>query len=120
MSDASRLIADWLISLSSTKNLQPDWQRATSLAMFIIYVHLNSTGPAPFEVPNLHSFTVTTNALWINGLWFASLTLSLAVSLLAILAKQWLNEFKSRMRAPYSSPKMWAMRHSAYRGGLER
>jgi len=88
--------------------------------VFAIYVHLNSTGPAPFEVPNPKTFKAATDVRWINGLWFTSLTLSLAVSLLAILAKQWLNEFKSRMRAPSSSPKMWAMRHSAYKGGLER
>ena len=74
----------------------------------------------PFEVKNPLLFTPATNFRWINGLWFASLTLSLAASLLAILAKQWLNEYKSRMRAPSSSPKMWAMRHSAYKGGLER
>jgi len=104
----------------SSKNLQPDWQQATSLAVSAIYVHLNSNSPAPFEVPNPKFFTAATNVRWINGLWFASLTLSLAVSLLAILAKQWLNEYKSRMRAPSSSPKMWAMRHSAYKGGLER
>ena len=104
----------------SAKNLEPDWQRSTSLTLFAIYVHLNSTSPAPFEVPNPLDFTAPSDARWINGLWFTSLMLSLAVSLLAILAKQWLNEFKSRMRAPISSPKMWAMRHSAFKGGLDR
>jgi len=109
-----------VLRIRRTKNLQPDWQQATSLAVFAIYIHLNSTGPAPFEVPNPLAFSAAADARWINGLWFASLVLSLAVSLLAILAKQWLNEFKSRMRAPSSSPKMLALRHSAFKGGLER
>lgn len=87
--------------------------------MFAIYAHLNSTNPAPFEVPNPLTFTAPAAARWISGLWFTSLTLSLIASLLSILAKQWLNEFKSHMRAPASSPKMWAMRHSALKGGLE-
>ena len=66
------------------------------------------------------SFHVSSGVRWTNGLWFTSLTLSLVVSLLAILAKQWLSEFQSRMRAPASSPKMWALRHNAYKGGLDR
>jgi len=106
--------------LHSSKNLQPDWQRATSLTVLAIYAQLNSTIPVPVEVPNPLAFVPPSDARWINGLWFTSLTLSLAVSLLAILAKQWVNEFLSRMRAPISSPKMWAMRHSAFKGGLDR
>ena len=104
----------------SSKNFQQDWQQATALTVYAIYVHLGSNGTARHEVPSLQSFVAPKNARRINALWFTSLTLSLAVSLLAILAKQWLNEYKSRMRSPSSSPKMWAMRHSAYKGGLER
>jgi len=88
--------------------------------VFAIYTRLNSTSLAPFELPNPVSFTPPTDARLISGLWLTSLTLSLAVSFLAILAKQWLNEFKSRMRAIAPSPKLWAMRHSAYKSGLER
>jgi len=102
------------------KSLEPDWQRATSLAVYAIYTHLNSTDPALFPVPNPLSFRASSGVLWTHGLWLTSFTLSLVVSLLAILAKQWLSEFKLRMRAPASSPRMWALRHTAYKGGLDR
>ncbi|KAF9067694.1 hypothetical protein BDP27DRAFT_1161848, partial [Rhodocollybia butyracea] len=33
--------------------------------------------------------------LWINGLWFTSLVISLSVALFAVLAKQWLRQYMS-------------------------
>ncbi|KAJ7486932.1 hypothetical protein FB451DRAFT_957821, partial [Mycena latifolia] len=61
------------------------------------------------------------SALWINGLWFTSLTLSLATALLAVLAKQWLRQYSSfitgsiRTRAlirqfRYTSLEKWGVR----------
>ncbi|KAJ7808711.1 hypothetical protein B0H14DRAFT_3761073, partial [Mycena olivaceomarginata] len=41
------------------------------------------------------SFTVALSDVWVNGLWFTSLTLSLAAALLAVLAKQWLRQYSS-------------------------
>ncbi|KIK59939.1 hypothetical protein GYMLUDRAFT_1000336, partial [Collybiopsis luxurians FD-317 M1] len=35
------------------------------------------------------------NDLWINGLFFASLSLSLATALLSVLVKQWLQAYSS-------------------------
>jgi len=51
----------------------------------------------------------------INALWFLSLTLSLLVSMLAILAKQWISMFVARVRMP-----RWAHRHRAYRDGIDK
>jgi len=56
----------------------------------------------------------------INALWFSSLTLSLIVSMLAILAKQWIGMFVSRMRVPVPDLRYWAHRHRAYRDGLDK
>ncbi|KAJ7213001.1 hypothetical protein GGX14DRAFT_312274, partial [Mycena pura] len=41
------------------------------------------------------SFTVSRNDIWVNGLWFTSLALSLSTALLAVLAKQWLRQYSS-------------------------
>lgn len=43
-------------------------------------------------------FKATTTDKWVNGLWFASLVLSLITGLLAVLAKQWLRQFESPWR----------------------
>ncbi|KAJ7269121.1 hypothetical protein C8J57DRAFT_1324605 [Mycena rebaudengoi] len=39
------------------------------------------------------SFTVSRTDIWVNGLWFTSLMLSLSTALLAVLAKQWLHQY---------------------------
>ncbi|KZV95338.1 hypothetical protein EXIGLDRAFT_766350 [Exidia glandulosa HHB12029] len=43
---------------------------------------------------------ITASILWVNGLWFASLFIALAVAFFAILAKQWLVEYNHRMADP--------------------
>ncbi|KAF8827760.1 hypothetical protein HHX47_DHR4000059 [Lentinula edodes] len=41
------------------------------------------------------AFAPATTDIWLNGLWFISLTLSLSVALFAVLAKQWLRQYMS-------------------------
>lgn len=41
------------------------------------------------------TFHAAKTDLWVNGLWFVSLTLSLAVALFTVLAKQWLRQYMS-------------------------
>ncbi|SJK98272.1 uncharacterized protein ARMOST_01535 [Armillaria ostoyae] len=38
-------------------------------------------------------FTPATTDVWVNGLWFTSLSLSLATALVAVLVKQWLHHY---------------------------
>ncbi|KAJ3710830.1 hypothetical protein C8R42DRAFT_561236, partial [Lentinula raphanica] len=40
-------------------------------------------------------FTPATGDIWVNGLWFISLTIALSVALVAVLAKQWLYQYTS-------------------------
>ncbi|KAJ6481605.1 hypothetical protein DFH09DRAFT_950512, partial [Mycena vulgaris] len=47
------------------------------------------------------SFTVAGTDLWVNGLWFTSLILSLSTALLAVLAKQWLRQYCSATRGRF-------------------
>ncbi|KAF8145160.1 hypothetical protein K438DRAFT_1484263, partial [Mycena galopus ATCC 62051] len=48
-----------------------------------------------FIPPAITSFTVALTDIWVNGLWFTSLALSLSTALLAVLAKQWLHQYSS-------------------------
>ena len=84
--------------------------------MFI--ASLNGTAGA--ELANFNHFSRPVLARSVNTLWFLSLTLALVVALLAILAKQWLGEYTSRMRRHIGSQRRWAWRHLAYHTGLEK
>jgi hypothetical protein len=72
------------------------------------------------DEPLLSTFRPSESARWINGLWFASLALALGVALLAILAKQWLGEYVSRMRAHIGSRREWAWRHQVFSRRLDQ
>ncbi len=41
------------------------------------------------------SFSLSLSDIWVNGLWFTSLTLSLITALATVLVKQWLNQYIS-------------------------
>ncbi|KAJ7104652.1 hypothetical protein C8R44DRAFT_715657 [Mycena epipterygia] len=68
------------------------------------------------------SFTAAQSDIWVNGLWFTSLALSLSTALLAVLAKQWLRQYSTfitgspRTRAAirqfrYAHFDKWGVRH---------
>ncbi|KZV89295.1 hypothetical protein EXIGLDRAFT_771877 [Exidia glandulosa HHB12029] len=56
----------------------------------------------------------SSTALFINGLWFTSLFLSLATAFLCILVKQWLDEYTTRTRASSQNPRHWSRRRAFY------
>ncbi|KAJ3771364.1 hypothetical protein FB446DRAFT_604865, partial [Lentinula raphanica] len=41
------------------------------------------------------TFSPNAGDIWVNGLWFTSLTIALSVALFAVLAKQWLRQYMS-------------------------
>ncbi|KAF9027386.1 hypothetical protein BDP27DRAFT_1247451 [Rhodocollybia butyracea] len=45
--------------------------------------------------PTITTFSPAILDLWVNGLWFTSLIISLSVALFAVLAKQWLRQYMS-------------------------
>ncbi|KAG9086552.1 hypothetical protein FS749_003567 [Ceratobasidium sp. UAMH 11750] len=80
--------------LESAKQLEPDKEDQTVTILREISRTLLSNGAqnAPIGQSDPGSeaeFHPTRNAVWINCLWFLSLSLSIAVSLAAMLAKQW-------------------------------
>ncbi|KAK0470817.1 hypothetical protein IW261DRAFT_1672270 [Armillaria novae-zelandiae] len=46
------------------------------------------------------TFTPATTDVWVNGLWFMSLSLSLATALVAVLVKQWLHHYLALPSGP--------------------
>ncbi|KZV89280.1 hypothetical protein EXIGLDRAFT_771917 [Exidia glandulosa HHB12029] len=50
----------------------------------------------------------SSTALFINGLWFTSLFLSLAAAFLCILIKQWIDEYTTRTRASSLNASHWS------------
>ncbi|KAH8823661.1 hypothetical protein DL96DRAFT_234353 [Flagelloscypha sp. PMI_526] len=58
--------------------------------------------------------TFKTADIWINGLFFASLSLSLATALLSVLAKQWLQAYTAII--PGSAKEIALIRHLRFRG----
>lgn len=87
--------------IESSKDLKPDPAETSAQALLFISQILlaNSTGtPTNLSTSNgIESppFTPTRPALIVNTLWFTSLSLSVAVSLVAILAKEWCWSFMS-------------------------
>ncbi|KAH7097518.1 hypothetical protein BKA62DRAFT_716246 [Auriculariales sp. MPI-PUGE-AT-0066] len=105
--------------LESYKLLQPDYTEVLARAFLSTQLGgSNSSNPVDVEDPD--DFTAPTPARLVNALWFISLALALFVSLLAILAKQWLGEYDSRMRAPVASSRRWVSRHIVFSRGLAR
>ncbi|KZV91409.1 hypothetical protein EXIGLDRAFT_96980, partial [Exidia glandulosa HHB12029] len=102
--------------------LLPDYDAYTA---HVIYVFA-SFGNGSLPVQHLSglgdpSVAVVSNlSRWINGLWFLSLIFSLAVALLCILTKQWVQYYAFRINSPSSSPQQWARRRSLYYEGLLR
>ena len=100
--------------------MQPDYTEYMAKALYASLAMQspdNSTRP---ELENPEDFTAPSAARWVNGLWFTSLSLSLFVALLAILAKQWVEDYSSRMRSPTASTHSWVWRHVIYSHGLAR
>ncbi|KAK0227832.1 hypothetical protein IW262DRAFT_1531569 [Armillaria fumosa] len=52
---------------------------------------VNSIAPSPLN-PTI-AFIPATTDVWVNGLWFTSLFLSLTTALVAVLVKQWLHHY---------------------------
>ncbi|KAF8597966.1 hypothetical protein BDV93DRAFT_610082 [Ceratobasidium sp. AG-I] len=89
--------------LLDSKNLmRADPADATTLLLTRIAQRLEDPSAAfrPVEIP---AFEPTVAAQWINGLWFASLGLSLAAALLAMMAKEWLTTFAASRPRPAHS-----------------
>ncbi|KAF5353824.1 hypothetical protein D9758_010631 [Tetrapyrgos nigripes] len=85
--------------ISTVVNLQPDYTKITASLMLEQNLLLRAAGNITAQQSVSHASVdldnadVSTKDLWINGLFFASLSLSLATALLSVLVKQWLQAY---------------------------
>jgi hypothetical protein len=70
---------------------------STSVLLELVSLQRAQANGTSFEsIPHANIlFTVALSDVWVNGLWFTSLMLSLTTALLAVLAKQWLRQYSS-------------------------
>ncbi|KAJ7872454.1 hypothetical protein B0H14DRAFT_3860337 [Mycena olivaceomarginata] len=70
---------------------------SNSILLELVSLQRAQANGTSFEsIPHANiSFTVALSDVWVNGLWFTSLMLSLTTALLAVLTKQWLRQYSS-------------------------
>ncbi|KAK0459905.1 hypothetical protein IW261DRAFT_1290017, partial [Armillaria novae-zelandiae] len=84
----------------TSQSLQADYAQVSASLLFemVLIQRAIANGSSLDNVPvsSLNPFTTFTPAttdVWVNGLWFMSLSLSLATALVAVLVKQWLHHY---------------------------
>ncbi|KAK0498074.1 hypothetical protein EDD18DRAFT_1071671, partial [Armillaria luteobubalina] len=82
----------------TSQSLQVDYGEVTTVLLIeLINVQRSaSNGSLINDVPRSDlTFSPSTSDSWVNGLWFTSLSLSLAAALFAVLTKQWIHQYMS-------------------------
>ncbi|CAE6364835.1 unnamed protein product [Rhizoctonia solani] len=109
--------------IESYKNLKPDPADVSAQTLLVISQTLsslaNASQPAtstPVPSEEAAPFQASASAICVNVLWFLSLSLSVAVSLISMLAKEWCLEFMSGRTGP---PGAQARRRQRRWDGLE-
>lgn len=80
--------------------LQQDPANTTAALLLLIAQHQIGVGLDPSILIEPLTFSPATSSLWINGLWFVSLALSLAAALVAMLSKEWLTAYTASRPRP--------------------
>ncbi|KAF9063092.1 hypothetical protein BDP27DRAFT_1232682, partial [Rhodocollybia butyracea] len=82
----------------TSQSLSQDYTQlaASYLSELTLLFRANTNSTAFSNIPlTSTAFSPALLDLWVNGLWFTSLTISLSVALFAVLAKQWLRQYMS-------------------------
>ncbi|KAF9058935.1 hypothetical protein BDP27DRAFT_1372018 [Rhodocollybia butyracea] len=80
------------------QSLSQDYSQlaASYLGEVTMLIRANTNSTAISLIPLTSTvFSPSMLNLWVNGLWFVSLTVALSVALFAVLAKQWLRQYMS-------------------------
>jgi hypothetical protein len=107
----------------SVLNVQQNPQDISAFYLAHIYQQLStqpngSQSPIPSNLSNpAKPFTPPTSAVWVNGLWFFSLVVSLTCALLATLVQQWARRYL-RVAYPRYSPQKQARIRAFYKKNL--
>src|SRR6266478_600923 len=108
----------------SVQNIQRNPQDTLSFYLAHIYQNVSSQpNGSPLPIPStltdpIEKFVAPTSDVWVNGLWFLSLVISLTCALLATLLQQWARRYLEVAYPRYSPPKR-ARIHAFYAEGVE-
>jgi hypothetical protein len=108
----------------SIPSIQPSPQDTSSFYLARIYQQSytqpnGSQPPIPSTLNDpVEPFVPPLSGVWVNGLWFSSLVLSLTCGLLATLLQQWARRYQ-RVAHPRYSPHRRARIRAFYRHGVE-
>ncbi|KIY66509.1 hypothetical protein CYLTODRAFT_339458, partial [Cylindrobasidium torrendii FP15055 ss-10] len=110
--------------VQTSQSLLPD-KSAIAVALLVELVSVQraiAAGTSVRDIPSTDTAaSVARSDVWVNALWFTSLTLSLSSALFAVLSKQWIRQYSSfisgsaRERAfirqfRYDGMEKWAVR----------
>ncbi|KAK0470855.1 hypothetical protein IW261DRAFT_1672355, partial [Armillaria novae-zelandiae] len=108
----------------TSQSLQVDYAQVSASLLFemVLIQRAIANGSSLNNVPvsslNPSSkFTPTTTDVWVNGLWFTSLSLSLATALVAVLMKQWLHHY---LALPSGTPREQSHVRQFRYGGFQK
>ncbi|KAK0227442.1 hypothetical protein EDD85DRAFT_150866 [Armillaria nabsnona] len=76
----------------TSQNLQPNYGEASAILLLQLLMTTNGSQPSIPSSPTDY-FSPNVSDVWINSLWFVSLTLSLITALVAVLVKQWMHQY---------------------------
>jgi len=100
------------------QDIRPNPQDTSAYYLANIFQQLNGTVVPTLPNPAA-SFTPPTSALWVNGLWFMSLVISLTCAVLSTLLQQWSRRYL-RVAYPRCSPHKRARIRTFYAKGVEK
>ena len=112
-----------LLSIS-IQDLRPNSQDKSEFYLANIYQLLANANGSPVSIPSTLvnpsiQFAPPKYAIWVNSLWFLSLTISLGCALLATLLKQWVRRYV-KITQPRYCPHKRARIRSFFAEGINR
>ncbi|KAE9404507.1 hypothetical protein BT96DRAFT_973147 [Gymnopus androsaceus JB14] len=113
---------DVLLVVTSQTLQGPDYGQITAVMVYNLILVQESLANGSLPLPNIQNPVDTPASpsaanVWVNGLWFTSLSISLSAALLAVLTKQWLYQYM----APTSGTAQERARLQQFRlSGLEK
>jgi hypothetical protein len=109
----------------TVQDIRPNPQDTSTFYLALIHQQFSKQlnepqDPIPTSLSNnpAQSFTAPTSAVWVNGLWFLSLVISLTCALMATLLQQWARRYLE-VAYPQYSPRRRARIHAFYSKGVE-
>ncbi|KAK0228792.1 hypothetical protein IW262DRAFT_1264967, partial [Armillaria fumosa] len=118
----SAVVATFIVQTS--QSLQVDYTEMSANLLFEMIniqraiasgASLDTVTSSPLN-PNT-TFIASATSIWVNGLWFTSLALSLTTALVSVLVKQWLHHY---MALPSGTPRECSLLRQFRFAGLQK